>query len=277
MIKRTIIPGPPGTGKTYRLVNTYLKDEVEKYKTPLKKIGFFTFSKNATNISIGRVTKLFSKIDYDEDLKYFCTLHALGTRECGIDTKTQLLKGKKWDSFKTYVGGIAANLNFETYATEDGNMIYGNDYIKLINLAKCRKISLENQYGLQEHLQDISYSNLDYLNRCLIKFKQQTGMFEFIDMISLFIKNEKCPQFDAVFLDEAQDLNNLQWEMFHYIESNAKRSYIAGDDDQAIMGFQGANPTHFIRLHKDENTTIDKSLVKSRRVPRRVLQLAKRI
>ena len=38
MIKRTIIPGPPGTGKTYRLVNTYLKEEVEKYKTPLKKI-----------------------------------------------------------------------------------------------------------------------------------------------------------------------------------------------------------------------------------------------
>ena len=80
-----------------------------------------------------------------------------------------------------------------------------------------------------------------------------------------------------MFLDEAQDLKNLQSEMFHYIESNAKRSYIAGDDDQAIMGFQGANPTHFIRLHKHENTIVDKSLVKSRRLPRRVLQLAKQI
>ena len=277
MIERTIIPGPPGTGKTYRLVNTYLKKEKEEYNTPLKKIGFFTFSKNATTISVNRVTKLFNKIDYDEDLKYFCTLHALGTRECDINTKTQLLKGKKWDAFKTYVGGVAANLNFETYATEDGNMIYGNDYIKLINLARCRKITLENQYGLQEHLQDISYSKLEYLKDCLIEYKKKNGMFEFIDMISEFIRKKKCPQFDAVFLDEAQDLNNLQWEMFHYIESNAKRSYIAGDDDQAIMGFQGANPTHFIRLHKDENTTVDKSLVKSRRVPRRVLQLAKQI
>ena len=70
---RKFIVGPPGTGKTYRLVNTYLKDEIETYKTPLKKVGFFTFSKNATNISVGRVTKLFSKIDYDEDLKYFCS------------------------------------------------------------------------------------------------------------------------------------------------------------------------------------------------------------
>ena len=39
MIKRTIIPGPPGTGKTYRLVNTYLKEEVEKYNTLLKEQG----------------------------------------------------------------------------------------------------------------------------------------------------------------------------------------------------------------------------------------------
>ena len=69
MINRTIIPGPPGTGKTYRLVNTYLKEEVEKNKTHLKKIGFFTFSKNATKISYNRVTKLFNKIDNDEDLK----------------------------------------------------------------------------------------------------------------------------------------------------------------------------------------------------------------
>ena len=277
MIKRTIIPGPPGTGKTYRLVNTYLKKEKEEYNTPLKRIGFFTFSKNATTISVNRVTKLFNKVDYDEDLKYFCTLHALGTRECGIDTKTQLLKGRKWDAFKTYVGGVAANLNFETYAAEDGTMIYGNEYLKLINLARCRKISLENQYALHEHLQDISYSTLGYLKECLIKYKQANGMFEFIDMISEFIRRKKCPQFDAVFLDEAQDLNNLQWEMFHYIESNSKRSYIAGDDDQAIMGFQGANPNHFIRLHNDKNTTVDRSLVKSRRVPRRVLNLAKQI
>jgi broad-specificity NMP kinase len=30
---RTIIPGPPGTGKTHHLINHYLKKEVEEYKT----------------------------------------------------------------------------------------------------------------------------------------------------------------------------------------------------------------------------------------------------
>ncbi len=43
MTQRIIIPGPPGTGKTYRLINKYLKEEVNEYKTPLKRIGFFYF------------------------------------------------------------------------------------------------------------------------------------------------------------------------------------------------------------------------------------------
>jgi DNA helicase II / ATP-dependent DNA helicase PcrA len=73
-------------------------------------------------------------------------------------------------------------------------------------------------------------------------------MYEFSDMISEFVKKDKCPSLDVVFLDEAQDLSPLQWDMFFYIESRCKRSYIAGDDDQTIYSFQGADPTIFINL-----------------------------
>ena len=57
MTKRIIIPGPPGTGKTYRLINTYLKKEVNKHKTPVKKIGFFTFSRTASEVAKQRAIK----------------------------------------------------------------------------------------------------------------------------------------------------------------------------------------------------------------------------
>ena len=82
--------------------------------------------------------------------------------------------------------------------------------MKISNLGQ---ISLENQYALQEHLQDISYLTLQYLNKRLIYYKKANGMFEFVDMISEFIRKKKCPQFDAVFLDEAQDLSFLQWQL----------------------------------------------------------------
>ena len=73
-------------------------------------------------------------------------------------------------------------------------------------------------------------------------------MFEYSDMISKFVEEDKCPPLHCVFLDEAQDLSPLQWDMFFYIESKCARSYIAGDDDQTIYTFQGADPNIFINL-----------------------------
>ena len=285
MIERIIIPGPPGTGKTHRLVWKYLIKEIQEYKTPMKKIGFFTFTRTASKVAKERIIQAVPNLDWNKDLEHVSTLNALGTRECGIDTSTQLLKGRKWDAFKNKYGGVVSKLNFETFATPDGIVHYSNEYIKLINLARYRKISLENQYLLKEHTQDISYKTLTYINDCLIQFKETSTMFEFIDQISEFIKkfdeakekNKEFIKFDALFLDEAQDLNNLQWEMFHRLESKAKRSYIAGDDDQAIMGFQGANSAHFIRLHSDKNTKVDKGLSRSRRCPAIVVKVGKYI
>ena len=39
------IMGPPGTGKTYRLINHYLKKELNEYNTDPQKIVYITFSK----------------------------------------------------------------------------------------------------------------------------------------------------------------------------------------------------------------------------------------
>jgi DNA helicase-2/ATP-dependent DNA helicase PcrA len=70
---------------------------------------------------------------------------------------------------------------------------------------------------------------------------------------------------EAVFLDEAQDLSPSQFDMFFYIEKNCKRSYIAGDDDQTIYTFQGADPNIFINLQgKFDNQ------IQSHRVPRKI-------
>ena len=44
---RTVIPGPPGTGKTYRLLNHYMTKEIKENKIDPKKICYITFSKSA--------------------------------------------------------------------------------------------------------------------------------------------------------------------------------------------------------------------------------------
>ena len=49
MAVRTIIPGPPGTGKTWTLVNKYLAKEINDLHTNPTKIIYVTFSNAAAD------------------------------------------------------------------------------------------------------------------------------------------------------------------------------------------------------------------------------------
>jgi len=62
----------------------------------------------------------------------------------------------------------------------------------------------------------------------------------------------------VVFIDEAQDLSPIQWEMVHMLEQNSEICYIAGDDDQAIFRYAGADVNYFVNLNGNV-TLLDKS------------------
>ena len=55
MAVRTIIPGPPGTGKTYTLINKYLVNEINGLHTNPKKIVYVTFSNAAAEEANKRI------------------------------------------------------------------------------------------------------------------------------------------------------------------------------------------------------------------------------
>jgi ATP-dependent exoDNAse (exonuclease V) beta subunit len=38
-------------------------------------------------------------------------------------------------------------------------------------------------------------------------------MKDFTDLLLEFIEKDMSPEFDVLFIDEAQDLSNLQWQM----------------------------------------------------------------
>ena len=75
---------------------------------------------------------------------------------------------------------------------------------------------------------------------------------------------------DVIFIDEAQDLSKIQWDMIEKIEKdNGCDVWIAGDDDQAIFGWAGADVDSFI----DWDAT-EMPLKQSVRVPKTVQQKA---
>ena len=76
---KTIVLGPPGTGKTTTLLNKV--DEYLKNTDP-DKVGYFAFTQKAAYEARDRAIKKFNLSE--DDLPYFRTLHSLAFRRLGI-------------------------------------------------------------------------------------------------------------------------------------------------------------------------------------------------
>ena len=135
---RIVIPGPPGTGKTYRLLNHYMVKEIKENKTDPKKICYITFSKAAAEEATERFEELFSK----EKLGYIGTMHALGVRELNIDVSAKLLRGNsQWNQFKLYEP-MAARLNTDVSIDSiTGKTRFKDPILTTRDYAKNKKIS----------------------------------------------------------------------------------------------------------------------------------------
>ena len=236
---KTIVLGPPGTGKTTTLLNKvddYLKN------TDPDKVGYFAFTQKAAYEARDRAIKKFN-LDED-DLPYFRTLHSLAFRRLGIK-KENVMQRRHYQDFGRRV---KEEINYADYEN-DHNGIFTTDseYLQVINLAILKGITAAQQYNLNEHNQDLELDKLKIISNELQRYKKEHNLIDFNDMILEFTKSDAAvPKFDVVFIDEAQDLSRMQWDMAKAIWQQTTDSFIAGDDDQAIFRWAGADVDSFI-------------------------------
>jgi superfamily I DNA/RNA helicase len=250
--------GPPGTGKTFRLIRR-AKAYVRKYKLPLNRIGYFAFTKKAADEAKNRMP--FE----DKKLTYFRTLHSLAF-ECLDMDKEDIMQPYHYEEL-----GKSLNLQIKFYDryNNDESFYLGfeNPYFQIIQRAFNKCIDLKKEFNLEEHdPKHIDWTTLDHINKNLINYKDKKKKFEFNDMIQMLINNpEKIPEFDVIFIDEAQDLSPLQWKLFDILKTKTKDMYLAGDDDQAIFAWAGADVSRFIKEPAKERV-----LIYSKRISRTV-------
>jgi DNA helicase-2/ATP-dependent DNA helicase PcrA len=260
------ILGPPGTGKTTKLIK-YVKTFV-KLGTPIDKIGYFAFTTKAANEAIDRMLDAYPRLQR-KNLKYFRTLHSLAFTQLGMK-KAQVMQDEHYED-------IGRKLGIEVTVYSNGEEKTGfvdsnSEYFNIINAARIKNVSIEEEYNTDMYSEDIDKHQLQILKDEVDNYKQAYGLVDFTDMIERFNVAELCPKYDVIFVDEAQDLSPIQWKMYDILKKNSKYVILAGDDDQAIYGWAGADVKRF----QDEPAK-DIILPQSYRVPQQVQHVADQI
>ena len=260
------ILGPPGTGKTTPLLHyarTFLK-----LGTPIDKIGYFAFTKKAASEAKERMLDQNPHIS-EKELKHFRTLHSLAFWKLGMK-KSEVMQDEHYED-------IGRSLGIEVTVYSNGEEKTGfvdsdSEYFNIINAARIKEIPIEDEYNTDMYSQDLDQNLLYILKDELENYKKSFDLKDYTDMIEKFIVAELCPKYDVVFIDEAQDLSPIQWKMFDVLKKNSKHVILAGDDDQAIYAWAGADVKRF----QDEP---GKQIVlpQSYRVPHTVQHIADKI
>ena len=255
-----VVLGPPGTGKT-----TYLLNKVEEFLesgTPPEKLGYVAFTKKATNEAL---TRAIEKFGYDnEQLPYFRPLHSLCYHWCGLTRSDVMSRGNLRDFSKTIGERINSAWDGENLMSLSS---IGDTMLFLENMSRNRCVGLRQQWNVADS--DISWMHFEWFVKSYSKYKNNNFLTDYTDMLELFLQSSGSPNLDVLIVDEAQDLSALQWRCIEKLAKNAKHVYVAGDDDQAIYRWAGADVEYFINL-QGKNTYLKQSY----RVPRKVHDIA---
>lgn len=243
--------GPPGTGKTRHLV-----DLAKRIASDGDSVLFLSFTRAAAQEALSRLPQGLNIAA--------STIHALAFKWLNMNRAAVV------DRIKLAAFGRTAGFPF--MGTEQGSdePQEGDEYATVLAFSNNRMMdpmSAYARFGCPGTLKRFEMFIGAYSD-----WKRTYGYMDFDDMLKSFIKTGMggaaySPQ--VVMLDEAQDCSPLQWLALEKIAADAMDVYIAGDDDQAIYEWNGANPhgmVEFTQRHGGTQEVIKQSF----RVPRTV-------
>lgn len=254
-----IFYGVAGAGKTTTLMNV-IKYEIQEKHLDISEIAFVSFTRKAAAEGKARVLSLPFLNDIDEkDLKYFGTLHSITYQELkrlGITSMTSNITRARLAAFGEKVG-----LTFSTRGETEGDQLDTFDTLYRNNAIAARKL-----------MSKMDMNKAIWYMQNYKKYRDTMNYKDYTDMIQFYIDYGEPLPCKAIIIDEAQDLTTLQWKAVVNMAAHCHRVYVAGDDDQALYEWSGADISKFLGI-KGKIRVLDGS----HRVPQNICNIANEV
>jgi ATP-dependent exoDNAse (exonuclease V) beta subunit len=213
--RNIVIKAPPGSGKTHTMVGA-IRHYIDTVQP--KNVVAMTFTVKATE-------ELRSHFPLSGDVLNIATIHSWSYQQLEI---------------------LAKKYNFKIRLLQDEAIL---DIIRpMLEIRNIQKTALQAafffiMYNTQQNVTDALKKKLQLVKEDYKEYKRTRYLYDFTDLpLYLYTKlqdyNESIKDVDALFVDEFQDIDPVQLQVFDLVEVT-KRFYI-GDPDQSIYLFRGA-------------------------------------
>jgi superfamily I DNA/RNA helicase len=259
--------GPPGTGKTWRMM-TETRGLIEAGYLP-ERISLCSFTNDAADEIRMRLSR---DLEFDkEQMRYVGTIHAqalklLGWRDLGMkavydkDALERFFRAERI-RYKPRQRSAKPETTFDEVDMLDDED-EGSYCIAFWDWYRSTNKPNDTDYFEQEiHnfpgglLNDEVYASLALLERFVPRYetwKTDEQRWDFSDLLAGALEPKaRTPEIDVLIVDECQDLSPLLWDVINHWSRGIKTRWLAGDPNQAIYVFQGAEPERFATQYGD--------------------------
>lgn len=223
-MRLTRILGAPGTGKTHKMLEL-LEKELDA-GTPAQRIAYLSFTRKGTYQGVDLAKEMFDLTD--DDCKYFKTLHSICFHAIAEKTGIQMrfldkdMKEKLQEMFK-----------FTDHEWEQ--------MVQQSSIARNKVEDLDIRDFSTEH----KAGQLLKIATMFDSWRDDKKYYDFTDVLEKVLEYGITLDVDVVFIDEAQDMTVLQWKVIDQLFANAKHMYLAGDSNQSLFKWAGADVKRF--------------------------------